>query len=119
MVEWRIFECPAQDKLFMKRVISSRGLPTPAWIVSGPGVSARNIVENLGLPVVVKPVVGAESAGVVRCDSEESLKSVIEQPGLLVEKWCRYREFTVGCLVTVQGELLRLWRSCFLARMPC
>jgi D-alanine-D-alanine ligase len=89
----------------MKRVISSRGLPTPAWIVSGPGVSARNIVENLGLPVVVKPVVGAESAGVVRCDSEESLKSVIEQPGLLVEEWCRYREFTVGVLGNGPGRI--------------
>lgn len=95
----------AQDKLFMKRVISSRGLPTPAWIVSGPGVSARNIVENLGLPVVVKPVVGAESAGVVRCDSEESLTSVIEQPGLLVEEWCRYREFTVGVLGNGPGRI--------------
>jgi D-alanine-D-alanine ligase len=88
----------AQDKLFMKRIISSRGLPTPAWTASGPGVSAKNIVENLGLPLVVKPVVGAESAGVMRCDSEESLKSVIEQPGLLVEEWCRCREFTVGVL---------------------
>ena len=95
----------AQDKLFMKRVISSRGLSTPAWIVSGPGVSARNIVENLGLPVVVKPVVGAESAGVVRCDSEESLKPVIAQPGLLVEEWCRYREFTVGVLGNGPGRI--------------
>jgi D-alanine-D-alanine ligase len=88
----------AQDKLFMKRTLSSRRLPTPAWIVSGPGVSARSVVKNLGLPLIVKPVVGAESAGVIRCDSEESLESVIEHPGLLVEEWCRYREFTVGVL---------------------
>jgi D-alanine-D-alanine ligase len=95
----------AQDKLFMKRAISSHGLPTPAWMVSGPGISARNVVKNLGLPLVVKPVVGAESAGVVRYDSEESLQPVIAQPGLLVEKWCRYREFTVGVLGNGPGRI--------------
>lgn len=95
----------AQDKLFMKRVISSHGLPTPAWVASGPGVSAGNIVKTLGLPLVVKPAVGAESAGVVRCDSEESLKPLIEQPGFLVEEWCRYREFTVGVLGNGPGRI--------------
>jgi len=41
----------------------------------------------------------------MRCDSEESLKSVIEQRGLLVEKWCRYREFTVGVLGNGPGRI--------------
>jgi D-alanine-D-alanine ligase-like ATP-grasp enzyme len=95
----------AQNKLFMKRTISSRGLPTPPWVVSGPGVSASDIVRKLGLPLVVKPVVGAESAGVTLCDSEESLESALGQPGLLVEQWCRHREITVGVLGNGPGRI--------------
>jgi D-alanine-D-alanine ligase len=95
----------AENKLSMKRAISSRGLPTPPGIISGPGVSARNVVKNLGLPVIVKPVVGAESAGVMRCDNVELLDSVIEQPGLLVEKWCRHYEFTIGVLGNGSGRI--------------
>ncbi|WP_432038779.1 D-alanine--D-alanine ligase family protein [Streptomyces cucumeris] len=88
----------AQDKGRAKRLLTEAGVPTPAYALAGPRADPRALVARLGLPLVVKPVVGAESAGVVKCDDLSSLCTALGRPDLLVEEWKRHRELTVAVL---------------------
>ena len=71
----------ALDKDIAKRLMRSAGILTPDWIRvdsdNAPDVSA--IVEELGLPVVVKPCSCGSSVGVVIVNTAEELDAAIRE----------------------------------------
>ena len=91
----------AMDKDIAKRLMRSEGILTPDWIRvdsdNAPDVSA--IVEELGLPVVVKPCSCGSSVGVVIVNTAEELDAAIREAAryekyVMVEKKIEGRELT-------------------------
>ena len=101
----------AENKAHTKRLLVENGVPTPAYEVINGETDLREISARLGLPLIVKPLVGAESHGVIKCDDLPSLSAAVE-PGLLVEQWKRHRELTVSVLgngetrIAAPGEIV-------------
>ena len=54
----------AMNKALSKSIWSGAGMPTPPWRLLWPGFDVDNLVEALGLPVVIKPVNQGSSIGV-------------------------------------------------------
>lgn len=95
----------AMDKAASKNVFRRMGLPTADWVVPDrdtlAGLSAQ--IEALGLPAVVKPIDGGSSVDVTiardAATRDEAIASSIAKYGrVLVERFIRGREFTVGVL---------------------
>jgi D-alanine-D-alanine ligase len=97
------------DKDMAKRLASQNGIPTPAWRVvrgadmSDPVGTVDRLVEELGLPVFVKPAELGSSVGVARADTEAQLKEGLEVaiafgPKVIVEEAIDGREIEVAIL---------------------
>lgn len=63
----------ALDKLHSYEVLSAAGLPVPKTLVYHPELSVDTIIEQLGLPVVIKPNDGTQGAGVELLETREAL----------------------------------------------
>jgi D-alanine-D-alanine ligase len=82
----------AENKLFMKAMLASRGIATPAWSDRPRDVAA------LGCPLVGKPVAGAESIGVCHLDSTAAAVAYLSAGNRFVEQWHRRSEYTVAIM---------------------
>jgi len=99
------------DKVATKRLFIRHSIPTADYVViepDMPGRAAAAQVGRLGYPVVCKPAAGGSSLGVsiVRRPRElaEAVGAARRHDGrVLLERYVRGREFTVGVL---QGEAL-------------
>ncbi len=93
------------NKARAKEVLSHYGIPTPDFVVAGPG--AFGFEDYLNFPVIVKPLYEGSSKGILN-DSvaqnagelRERVKFVVENYGqpALVEEYLDGREFTVALL---------------------
>jgi len=93
----------AWDKRISKEVMAASGIPTPAWAPAGAG--AEEILDLLGLPLVVKPARGGSTVGLSVVRTVEELAPALRvaatlDPDVLVERYVSGRELTV----TVLGE---------------
>jgi D-alanine-D-alanine ligase len=95
----------AMDKNLSKKLYKMNGLPVADWEVvrAGDDYSAEKIIEQLGLPLVVKPVREGSSLGMTLAGSENELSEGIEtalKHGslVMVEQFIKGREITVGVL---------------------
>lgn len=95
------------DKVQTKRILSAVGLPTPGYAVVARGDEREGVVEalaqDLGLPLVLKPVSEGSSFGVsipkTRDELARDLTVLLEQYGqALVEKFIAGVELTVGVI---------------------
>lgn len=95
----------AMDKAAAKKVFRGVGLPTADWVVADrsnlAGLSSQ--IEALGLPAVIKPIDGGSSVDVTiardATTRDESIAASVAKYGrVLVERFVRGREFTVGVL---------------------
>lgn len=98
----------AMDKELTKHIWVGNGISTPEYMVVSEGVSASDIIEKLGLPVIVKPAHEGSSIGMSKAHSEAELVGAIEKAreldsSVLVEKWITGNEFTIAVL---NGEAL-------------
>jgi len=66
----------ATDKARMRRALSAAGVPQPAFRVAEPDHDAGTLADELGYPVVVKPVSLSMSRGVLRADSVREARAV-------------------------------------------
>ena len=90
----------AMDKELSKILFRDSGIPTP------PGVTLRRggaVPENIGFPCVVKPCSGGSSVGTSIVTEPEKLSAALDEAFLcdeavLVEKYIRARELTVGVM---------------------
>jgi len=96
----------AMDKLATKKCFLEAGLKTPDYVTATEFQELAEIryeVEKLGLPVILKPTTSGSSIGVTIVkdisDLQASLKKAFEFGyELLIEKYIKGREFTVGIL---------------------
>ena len=111
----------AMDKDIAKRLFRDAGIPTSRWSVvrepefgDAPRV-VEDIIDDLGLPVFVKPAELGSSVGVARAATEAELKDGIEAAfaygdKVVVEESVRGREIEVAVLegprVSLPGEIV-------------
>jgi biotin carboxylase len=97
-----------RDKFAMRQALAGDGIPQPEFRVAEPGDDVVGIVEEVGLPAVIKPLSLAASKGVIRVDTAaaalrtaERVRSIVRDLGqpLLVES------FVPGEEVAVEGLL--------------
>lgn len=101
------------SKVLTKRVVQTVGIPNPPWVhfqgAFSPALVAR-VLEEVGLPAVVKPNTEGSSVGVTICKDEMTL-SIALQEGLaqfgdmIVDRFIQGTEITVGVLGS--GEHVR------------
>ncbi len=99
------------DKLASKRAFVRESVPTPDYFAIGPEHSLRLCraqAERLGLPLVCKPACSGSSLGISIVRKVGALADSVElsrreSETVLLERYVRGREFTVGVL---DGEAL-------------
>ncbi len=100
----------AMDKVMTKRVWSTEGLPTPAWVrLAADEIDAervRAIPSQLGLPLIVKPPREGSSIGVSKVKAADEIEAAVKlatsyDPDLLCEEFIEGEEVT--CPVIGEG----------------
>ena len=104
----------AMQKVACKKVVLRSGIPTPDFYEIGPreptADAAARIEEELGLPVILKPVEGGSSLGVVKCKHRKQLAEAIEEGRtaygrLFAERFVDGTEITTGVLERPDGVI--------------
>ncbi len=96
------------DKLRTKRLAQAAGIATPPWVLLTGAADYPRAIEELGLPIAVKPASQGSSVGMSRVESAGELPTAWRtaaalDPVVIAERWIIGREYTVGIL---QGEAL-------------
>ncbi len=91
------------DKLITKQIWQSLGLSTPAYAMLGAMDECAGIVDQLGVPLIIKPVHEGSSIGMAKADSLADLQDAWKgaqayDDQALVEQWVQGAEFTVAIL---------------------
>ena len=100
---------PFRDKERMKQTIDAAGIRTP-WHASATTVAAVwEAAEQVGYPLIVKPIAGAGSADTYRVDSAQELAEVLpllrHVPEVSVEEFVDGEEFTYDT-ICADGSIL-------------
>jgi len=98
----------AMDKLRTKQLWQGAGLPTPRCIQLNAQSDFTDIVEKLGLPLMVKPVSEGSSVGMTKVTKIEALESAWKLANqfdsqVIAEQFIEGGEYTIAIL---QGEAL-------------
>ena len=91
----------AMDKDLTKRLLRDAAVATPDWIAGA--APAGEVVERLGLPVIVKPMSGGSSVRLALARSVREVEAATVEAGgggdvVMYEAYVEGREFTVGIL---------------------
>lgn len=102
----------SMNKLMTKRVWIGAGLPTPAYRVLTAETDFAAIVDELGLPLIIKPATEGSSIGLSKVKKTKDLpeayaKAASCSPTVIAEQWIVGGEYTAGM---VAGESLPLIR---------
>jgi D-alanine-D-alanine ligase len=95
--------CLAMDKVMTKKVWFEQNLPTPGFTVLRDEAGLARVVEDLGLPLILKPPHEGSTLGVTRIDRPSQLAeayrlAVRYDNEVLAEKFIEGRELTVPLL---------------------
>ena len=101
------------DKMRTKQLWLGAGLPTPAYASLCPSSDFDQIVEDLGLPLMVKPANEGSSIGMSRVSSAEELRDAYALAAqfdsrVIAEQWVNGPEFTVAILNGRALPIIRL-----------
>jgi D-alanine-D-alanine ligase len=101
------------NKYFCNNYLRSFGIPMAKSfrLTLGEKYNAAQMIEELGLPLFVKPSAGGSSFGVTKVKKAEELteainKALDESPEVLIEQFIDGQEFTCGVLRTVNKKLV-------------
>lgn len=96
-----------RDKATMRRRLESAEVPQPRYRVVSADEDPTRAADELGYPLVVKPVDRSASQGVLRVDSPDELDGVVRRVrsivGPLAEDTLVIEEFMPGIEVAVEG----------------
>ena len=103
----------SMDKLMTKRIWTGSGLPTPAFEILSSDSNFDDVIQRLGLPVIVKPALEGSSIGMTKVNEASQLEPAFmlaEKYGAMVfaEQWVTGKEFTVSILGDVVLPPIRL-----------
>ena len=103
----------AMDKNLTKTLYASRGIRTPEWLCvrRGGRIEAREIVNRLGLPLMVKPCSQGSSIGMSMVEGEADLPHALDrafevEERAVLEQYISGREITGGVLGLDRPEAL-------------
>jgi len=96
------------DKLRTKQLAQATGVATPPWLLLRGAPDFERAVQELGLPMAVKPASQGSSVGMSRVEAAADLAAAWRaasalDPVVIAERWITGREFTVAIL---QGAAL-------------
>jgi biotin carboxylase len=77
----------ARDKFLMKERFTAAGIPIAAYALVEDEKAALKWADGTGYPVVVKPVRGSASQGVIRADNEEELQNAYRRLRRIVREF--------------------------------
>lgn len=97
-----------RDKDRMKEVLRAAGVPVARSTLAHSLADARRFVDEVGLPVIVKPQAGLGSRATQRVETDAELAAISFEHAWQVEEFVRAREHTCET-VTVRG--VPVWRS--------
>lgn len=93
----------SMNKMISKQIWLQQGLPTAPFALVDATSDSEQLVEQLGLPLMVKPVNEGSSIGMAKVNSAQELAKAIQDAmqydaEVIVEKWIQGQEFTVAIL---------------------
>jgi len=93
----------SMDKMMTKRLWIGSGLPTPSYEILHADTDFEEVVEKLGLPVMVKPAQEGSSIGMSKVTESNQLRPAFEEAVkyddvVFAEQWVTGKEFTVAIL---------------------
>jgi D-alanine-D-alanine ligase len=91
------------DKLRTKQLLLGAGIPTPAWRQIDSEAECATVVEELGLPLIVKPALEGSSIGMSKVEQAAELpiawrKARESGPVVFAESWVSGPEYTAAIL---------------------
>jgi len=100
------------DKLRSKQLWSAQGVPTPRYEIMRGADDGARIVEDLGLPLIIKPAREGSSLGMSRVDRAGDMARAYGEAArldsrVIAESWIDGAEYTAAIL---DGEVLPLIR---------
>lgn len=93
----------AMDKIMTKKIWQHAGLPTPAYIALNEHTDAYQTIEELGLPLIVKPPHEGSTLGLTRVEKAEDFRAAYVLAAqydavVMAEEFIDGRELTVPLL---------------------
>jgi len=103
----------SMDKLSCKRLWAGMGLPTPQYRVLNENTNWEEVVNHLGLPLMVKPVHEGSSLGMTQVHEADMLAIAWEKAAeydnvVIAEQWIDGAEYTAAILGDEVLPLIRL-----------
>jgi D-alanine-D-alanine ligase len=103
----------AMDKCRSKRIWQSHGLPTPAFVELNEDSDWQEVVEYLGLPLIIKPVREGSSYGASKVKETSEMESAWRQAHefderVMAESWIAGNEYTAPVLGDEVLPMIRL-----------
>lgn len=90
------------DKLRCKQLWQGVNLPTPGWLPLDDEADCERAVEQLGLPLMVKPSLEGSSIGMSRVQAADELlaawQTATAYGPVMAEQWIEGREYTLAVL---------------------
>ncbi len=97
-----------RDKEAMKVALDAAGIRTPRHQAVTSVAACWEAAENIGFPLIVKPIAGAGSADTYRVNSSDELRAVLPRlrhvPEVSVEEFIDGEEYTFDT-ITVNGQI--------------
>jgi len=93
----------AMDKLRCKQVWAAEGFPTPEFMVLETEQDSKNAIDQLGLPLVVKPALEGSSIGMSKVELKEEMLPALNRAlkckgAIIAEQWIAGAEYTAAIL---------------------
>ncbi|MGD8378337.1 MAG: D-alanine--D-alanine ligase [Gammaproteobacteria bacterium] len=103
----------SMDKMRTKQIWEASGIPTPNFVVAGPDSDPAAVIEQLGLPLFVKPAREGSSIGMTKVVAADGLAEAIREAAVfddcvLVERFVEGAEYTASVLGDTVLPMIRL-----------
>lgn len=103
----------AMDKLRTKQIWMAENLPTPDYVVLNSEQTCAQAVQQLGLPLIVKPVLEGSSIGMSKVENESELVPAWHKASecggdIIAERWIEGGEYTAAILRDRVLPMIRL-----------
>lgn len=101
------------DKVKTKQIWQGSDLPTAPYRIVTQDTNVADIVEALGLPLIIKPVHEGSSVGMSKVEKAEDLTDAIQKAlkhdaVVMAEKWITGKEYTIAFLNGQALPVIRL-----------
>ncbi len=98
-----------RDKEEMKKTLDDAGIRTPRHFAAASAAACWEAAEQVGFPIIIKPIAGAGSADTYRINNQDELRTALGNlrhvPLVSVEEFVDGEEYTFDT-ITMDGKIL-------------